>query len=307
MELGFKVDGFLRKRGWRPGVGTDWDRAGAVRELRFFRDRGFTVVEFTADIHSSTGPFFHFSNDEWRLTRQVVEEAGLRCHSILGWRRMISREPWVSEKQGDLDHIAAVSAILGLKIIDTMVAYPMAAAGGRPPFRSLWHASTYDFEASAAFLKPYARRLADFGAALAIEIHEDTLSDTAVSALRLRELINEPNVGLNPDTLHNAWQFPGEAVADAATQARLVAPYVNHWHVKQFLRRPGPDGQLVAGSAHADEGDQPIATLVQHLVAAGYQGAAIHECGRGDHAYALIRFRDYLRWLLDEYVPNVPL
>jgi hypothetical protein len=70
--------------------------------------------------------------------------------------------------------------------------------------------------------------------------------------------------------------------------------------------QPGADGQLQQQSVHADEGVQPLGALVGELVAAGYRGAAIHECGRGDQAYALLRFRDYLRWLLDDYLPNVP-
>jgi hypothetical protein len=42
------------------------------------------------------------------------------------------------------------------------------------------------------------------------------------------------------------------------------------------------------------------------LANSGYAGAALHECGRGsDPAYSLKRFRDYFRWLLDEYIPAV--
>ena len=93
MELGFKAEGFLRKRGWKPGAGSDWDTAATVKELRYWRDQGFEVVEFTADQRSTTGEFFKFTPGEWKRTREVIEEAGLKPHSILGWRRMISRDP----------------------------------------------------------------------------------------------------------------------------------------------------------------------------------------------------------------------
>jgi hypothetical protein len=118
-------------------------------------------------------------------------------------------------------------------------------------------------------------------------------------------MIDEPNVGLNPDTMDNGWHFPGETLPDATTQVRQVAPFVNHWHVKQFER------QLVVGvwqtfPAHADEGTQPVGLIARLLTAAGHSGAAIHECGRGsDDAYSLKRFHDYFRWLLDDYVPGV--
>lgn len=313
MQLGFKVDGMLRRRGWKPGALSEWDIAGTVRELRYWRDQGFEVVEHTADLNSATGDYFRFTPDEWRKTREVVEEAGLRMHSVLGWRRMICREPWAPEKLADLQRIAEVSEILGLRIVDVMVAYvypqgPIVGGAPRPPFRSLWDATLQDFEVSAARLKAYARQIAGFGASLSLEIHEDTLHDTAVSALRLLTLIDEPNVGVNPDTLDNAYYFPGEAVPDAATQAKMVAPYVNHWHVKQFTRALGPDGQWQVSAAYADEGSQPIQTIVQHLLRAGYRGAAILECGRGaDEAYNMKRFRDYLHWLIDDYGSSVLL
>jgi hypothetical protein len=51
----------------------------------------------------------------------------------------------------------------------------------------------------------------------------------------------------------------------------------------------------------------PIGEMTRIFTRAGFTGAAIHECGRGsDPAYALKRFTDYMRWLMDEYVPNMP-
>ncbi len=308
MELGFKVDGFLTRFGWRPGA-AEWDRAGVARELRYWRQQGLTVVELTADLHASTGPFFQFRPGEWREVRSLIEDCGLRSHSILAWRRMICREPWVEEKWQDLLRIAEVAEILGLKIVDVMVAYPLAGPSGgaasRPRFRSLWDATEGDFLLAAERLKRYARQLASFGASLSLEIHEDTLHDCAPSALRLLKLIDEPNVGVNPDTMDNGWLFPSEILPDAITQVKQVLPHVNHWHVKQF-ERSLVDGVWKMSPAHADEGTQPVGAIARLLAGAGYTGAAIQECGRGnDHAYSLKRFRDYFRWLLDEYIPAV--
>src|SRR5262249_25389924 len=134
---------------------------------------------------------------------------------------------------------------------------------------------------------------------------EDTLHDCAPSALRLLKLIAEPNVGLNPDTMDNAWLHPGENLPDALTQIEQVLPHVNHWHVKQF-ERSLVDGVWRTFPAHADEGTQPVGAIARRLAERGYAGAAIHECGRGtDAAYRLKRFLDYFHWLLEEYVPGV--
>jgi sugar phosphate isomerase/epimerase len=308
VELGFKLDSFLTNHGRQPGV-AEWDRSGLARELRYWRAQGLTTVEITADLYSSTGPFYRYAPGEWRVLRALVEDCGMRCHSILAWRRMICREPWVEEKWQDLLRIADVAELLGTRIIDVLVAYPNAGptggAAGRPRFRSLWDATEQDFILAAERLKRYARRIADFDASVAIEIHEDTLHDCAPSALRLLKLIGEPNVGVNPDTMDNAWLHPGENLPDALTQVEQVLPYVNHWHVKQF-ERSLVDGVWRTFPAHADEGTQPVGTIARRLAETGYAGAAVHECGRGtDAAYRLKRFLDYFKWLLEEYLPGV--
>ena len=309
MLLCFNIDGLLQKYGWQPGAGSGWDTAKTVKELRFFREMGFEVVENVANAHARTNPFFHFTTEEWRQTRAVVEDAGLRFHSNNARRRLLWRQPAAEEDWQSLLHIAKVSEWLGLAVVDIMVAPPLPFGGrNRPIVKSLWTATDRDFEVSAKMLKEYARRLGDFGAELTLEIHVDTIHDCAPSALRLMRMIDEPNVGVNPDTLDNAWLFPGEDVPGAVEQAKMVAPHVNHWHVKQYTRTLSPDGEWRHGGAHADEGTQPIGTFAQLFVNAGFDGAAYHECGRGaDRSYAMKRFCDYFRWLLDEYIPNVPV
>jgi sugar phosphate isomerase/epimerase len=297
MLLGFKVDGIIRNYGWGTGADSDWDIAKTEKELRFQREQGFQVVEITADMSSQTGAFFKVSKDEWRKTKAVIEEAGLRLHSVLAWRRMICRPPWAEEKWQDLLCIASVAESLSIPIIDIMVAPPLPQ-GDRPLLRSI-DATQSDYEISAAKLKEYAQRLANFGVAISLEIHEDTIHDCAPAALRLLQMIDEPNVGVNPDTLDNGWIFPEESLPDAIEQAQMVAPYVNHWHVKQYIRTLGPDGQWQREAAHADEGTQPIGEMARIFFAAGFKGAIIQECGRGGGNEAMRRFIDYMRSLTE--------
>jgi|GEM_PF-2252724 sugar phosphate isomerase/epimerase len=313
MRLGLKVDAILKKYGWGAATDTPWDIKKTVQELRFWHDQGFEVVEVTSDLSSQRGSFFQMTDDDWRSTRSVIEDAGLEIYSLLAWRRMICRPAWAEEKWADLLHIAHISEILGVSIVDVLISppkplNPFVGQPARPLFRSRWDATDQDYAVSATKLKEYAQRLAGFSSALAIEIHEDSIHDTAESALRLLSLIDEPNVGLNPDSMDNAWLYPDdEDIPDAVTQANMVAPYVNHWHVKQYLRTMQADGNWQREPVHADEGTQPIHAYAQALVQAGYSGVAIHECGRGaDYGYAMRRFLDYMRWLLDEYIPNVP-
>ncbi|MEM2905167.1 MAG: TIM barrel protein, partial [Candidatus Bathyarchaeia archaeon] len=296
-----KVDPVLKKYGWGPGAGSNWDVARTEEELRYWREQGFEVVELTADMFSQTGPFFKMSAEEWVKTRAVVERAGLRFHSILAWRRMICRQPWAEEKWRDLLHIAKVSEILSLKVVDVMVAPPGPPWPGpeRPMLRGLWDTTPSDFEISAARLKEYARLLARFGASISLEIHEDTIHDTPHTALRLLHMIDEPNVGVNPDTVDNGWIYPGEPLPSPVEQAFMVAPYVNHWHVKQWIRTLGPDRQWQRRPSHADEGTQPIAEMARILYNAGFRGAMIQECGRGDGDESMRRFAEYMHRLIE--------
>ena len=313
MLLGFHADSMLSKHGWQPGAGSSWDTHKAAKELTFFRNMGLEAYESMAGMSSKTAPWFQYSDDEWRTARKVVEDAGMNIYSILAWRRMICRPPWAEEKWQDLLHIAHVAEILGVKAIVIFIAPPIALGPveGKPPrpmIRSLWDATDRDFEISAEKLKQYCRQIAGFGAEISLEIHADCIHDCAPSALRLLHMIDEPNVGINPDTLDNRWLFPGEDVPDPIEQAHMVAKYVNLWHIKQYLitlNRETNEWELKL--EHADEGSFPIGEMMRIFIKAGFKGAAIHECGRGgDPAYSLKRFTDYMKWLRDEYVPNMP-
>ncbi len=311
MLIGFRPNPLFEKYGWAPG--REWDRQGALAELEFWRRQGVAIVELASDLRATDGAFFRFSDAEWRDLRSLVAQSGLPMHSVLAWRRMLCREPWATTQSAELDRITWVAELFGVKVVTIMIAFPWFGTPGhdqpRRRFRSLTDATEGDFTLAAERLKAYARRLSGFGAALTLEMHDDTLHDTARSALRLREMIGEPNVGVNPDTLDNAWLYPGLPLGDAIAQAREVAPYVNHWHVKQFRRAwsatAWTGGDWILGGAHVDEGDQPIAAMGQAFWDAGFRGAAILESGGGaDFTAALRRHVTYLRWLVEEYWPR---
>ena len=317
-KLGFKVNPILRRHGWAPGASSDWNTKATVKELSFWHEQGYEVLELLPDHYTQEGFIFDFSDDEWVKTRKVVEDSGMRVEGILGWRRMVFREPWMKEKRAEMDKMAAIGEILGVNIIDIQLVYQLPfvpAAGGpaRQLFRSLWDATTADFEIAAEWGKQYAQRLARFGAAVALQLHPDGLCDIPSSTLRLMEMIDEPNVGINPDTFDNQWiypEYPGSVVPSAAEQCRILAPYVNYWHAKNWVRSLGSDGMWQFSRRHLDEGDQPITLMVQNLVDANFSGGVILECGHGfEYSVApatLLRSRDHLTWLRDVYAPAVP-
>lgn len=318
-RLGFKLNPILRRHGWAPSAGSDWDKQATEKELSFWRNQGFEALELLPDHYTKEGQIFDFSDDEWRETLAVVSASGMTVEGILGWRRMMFREPWVEECRAEMERIAQIGEILQVKIIDLQPVYslPLVPAAGGPArqlFRSLWDATTSDFELAARTLKEYARRIGAFGSSVALQLHPDGLCDVPKSTFRLMEMIDEPNVGINPDTFDNEWiypDYPRSVVPGAAAQCQLLAPHVKYWHAKNWERTLGANGLWQFKMKHLDEGMQPISLMVQHLVAAHYSGAVILECGRGfEYSVApatLLRSRDYLTWLRDVYAPAVPL
>lgn len=325
--MGFKANPFLEQYGWKPGAGSDWDKEATAKALRFWADQGYEAAEMVPDHYTGGGNFLSLTDDELTTIRKVFEDSGITIHGFLGWRRMFWREPWIDLKSGDMYEFARMAELLGCTNVDVQPAYslPIVPAAqsqpvispGRGPtrqmFRSLWDATPGDFEAAAKWLKEYAQRVADFGATLSLQMHPDCLADIPVSTIRLIDMAEEPNIGLNPDTFDCEWQYPEYQdfiVPTAAEACKIVAPYVNYWHAKNWRRVPGPDGHWKFFRTHLDEGDQPIGLMVQNLVDVGFDGAVILECGRG-FEYAttpatLLRSRDYIKWMAEVYAPAVP-
>ena len=124
-KLGFKVNPFLERHGWKQGALSDWDKASTVKELSFWHEQGYEAVEMLPDHYTGLGSFLAMTDAEWTETRAVIEDAGYQVYGILGWRRMFGREPWVKEKMGDMDRVAEVAEILGCRVIDILTAYPL--------------------------------------------------------------------------------------------------------------------------------------------------------------------------------------
>ena len=106
-----------------------------------------------------------------------------------------------------------------------------------------------------------------FGVTLALETHDDW-TDSAVFARLMRE-VDHPRVRVLWD-LHHPYRTNGEAAA--LTYANL-SPYTVSIHVK--------DSRPTADSGHQyvllGEGDVPLKTMLDLLVAGGYRGYAILE------------------------------
>jgi D-psicose/D-tagatose/L-ribulose 3-epimerase len=114
------------------------------------------------------------------------------------------------------------------------------------------------WERAATVLREAARFARDLGVTLGIETvnrYESFLINTADQALRLREMIGEPNVGVHLDSFH--LNIEEESLYEATAKA---APYLCHFHLCESHR-----GEVGTGLVNFDD-------IFQALAEAGYSG-----------------------------------
>jgi D-psicose/D-tagatose/L-ribulose 3-epimerase len=132
-------------------------------------------------------------------------------------------------------------------------------------------------EWSAAAYREAARFARDLGVTLGIEPvnrFENFLINTAEQAIRLREMIGEPNVGVHLDSFH--MNIEENNLYEATARA---APYLCHFHLCENHR-----GELGTGLVNFDE-------IFRALAEAGYSGTAGLEMFASSTAPAVFMWR----------------
>jgi 3-dehydroshikimate dehydratase len=109
-----------------------------------------------------------------------------------------------------------------------------------------------------------AARAADrMGLEFAVEMHTNTLADTATSAKRLVEDVGEDNFGLNYQPLPSLDD-------NAVKRLKRVLPYVSHFHAQNYAALDG-DAEKI-GRASLAEGVIDFVPLMSLLQDNGYDG-----------------------------------
>ena len=206
---------------------------------------GFDVLEI---------PLFVTSQMSAAATRERADAVGIGVSGCLGCPPQADPTGDDREtRQKALDYLKEhiqVTADMGAFLLSGTV----YAAGRRP--QSL--PTSEHWERSAAVLKEAARFAANLGVTLGLEPvnrFEGFLINTAAQALKLKEMIGEPNVKLLLDSFHMNIEEDnlGEAIAGAA-------PHLCHFHLCENHR-----GEI--GTGHVDF-DEVFGTLAK----AGYSG-----------------------------------
>lgn len=298
-----KIAYAFRRSTYYPYVGDPWNLPGREARaawLKTVRELGFDGIEIANN--AVGGP--DASVAQIRELRAEIEANGLTCACIRGGGGLANPRIASANRQRIAEAIRFASQ-MGCHLVNTTVGTPTVndrpgSFVGEPVSQgSSRDAHESDFETTARGFRELARLAADAGINLSIEVHQHSIVDNSWSALHLLELIDQPNVGINPDLGNILWTY--DVPEETSEQAILaLAPRATYWHCKNlrrvhipennhtiFLRVPLPDGEI----------DYRFA--ISAMVAAGYQGyLAIEGLQLGDQITGDGRSLEYVKRVL---------
>jgi sugar phosphate isomerase/epimerase len=181
----------------------------------------------------------------------------------------------------------------------------LSAGSGPNVPNSSREAADSDYEITGREIAVAADFAADLGIEISLEVHDGTIVDNSASALRMLEIVDRPNVGVNPDVKNmlRAKEIPDESWEGFFES---LAPHTNYWHCKNVHRIHVPQiGYSTLLYTSLSEGDINYRFAVETMLEAGYNGCmTIEGAVTGDQLDSDRRCLAYCRSLIDELVPK---
>ena len=270
--------------------------------LRKVREAGFEGIEV------GLGQGIGRTEAEVRELRRELEDAGVPCAALRGGGGFAS--PRVAAQNRErLQEAIHTAAWIGADLVNMSIGIPTdnppgqvgGGVGGRRSPGGSRTAGEADFEVTARYLREAADLAASLGVAISIELHQHSIADNSRSCLHLLELIDRPNVGVNPDLGNLYWNYEEpEETAEACIVA--LAPKAKYWHCKQLHRLHIPElERAYFMPVPLPDGGIDYRFAITAMVDAGYQGfLAIEGVREGDQLSGDARSVRYCREILDE-------
>ncbi len=295
----------FRRSALYPYVGDDWNLPGRevrAQFLRTVRDLGFDGIEIANN--AVGGP--NAPAETIRELRQELADNGVPCVCVRAGGTLATPRVAAANRQR-LDDAIRFAAQMGCNLVNTAIATPTVPnlpgqRVGEPVSQgSSRDARESDFQVTAQAIREAARRAADHGIAISIEVHQNSIVDNSWSALHLLDLIDQPNVGINPDLGNILWTYD---VPEETSEHAIVAlaPRARYWHCKNLKRVHIPENRhTIFLRVPLPDGDIDYRFAISAMVAAGYAGyLAIEGAQLGDHLTADGRSIAYVKQILAE-------
>jgi sugar phosphate isomerase/epimerase len=265
-------------------------------ELAELREAGFDAVDL---VDSWLAPGY-LSAAELRELAAVLGDTGLRLAGISVVRRSV-----IDPRDGtaNLDYTLRsldAAAALGAPVVSIGFHRPLTPEQRSASF---WlvdpprdDRSEANWALAADRVGRVVARAEELGIAVALELHEGTLLDSAAGALRVIELVGSTSLGVNPD-LGNLVRVPEPLAASWEETLRAVLPHTTYWHVKNYARVERP-GLVVTLPSELEAGHVDYRRALGLALDAGYDGPVCIEHYEGDALGAIARGRVYVEQVI---------
>ena len=278
------------------GGGLPTDATDRRRFLDHAKAIGFDGIEL---------PAMNLSDAEAKTLRSELEDAGMPCVAIRGGGGAAHPRVAAANKQSMINAVN-FAANIGAGVVNSTVTTPPRDPNGKGTYRgepvsqgSSRLASAIDYERTAKAVSEVAGIAANQGVEISIEIHQNSIADNSWSALHLLELIDAPNVGVNPDLGNIYWTYdiPEESCEDAIV---ALAQHVNYWHCKSLYRVHIPDLETaIYVQAPLPDGEIDYRFAIAALLEVNYDGyLAIEGIRDGDQFHQDGRSVAYVKSVL---------
>ena len=263
-------------------------------ELGELRTAGFEAIDLV-DSWLTPGAM---SESALRELRAVIDDSGLELAGVSVIRRSVT-DPVVGEANLEFTlRSVEAAASLGAPIVGIGFHNPLTAQQKEWPF---WTVPGYQdardeatWEIAAKRVGLVAERAAALGLEITLELHEGTLLDSPAGAIRIIEQSGASNVGINPD-LGNLVRIPARLPAGWLQLVKESLPYMNYWHVKNYLRIEAPEvGVALSYPTDLEFGMIDYRAALRLALAHGYGGPLCIEHYEGDALWAIEKGRRYL-------------
>jgi sugar phosphate isomerase/epimerase len=271
--------------------------------LRRIAALGFDGIEVGLDAVGSEG-----TEQRAQELRRELADAGVPCVAVRGGGSLA--HPRLRAASGKrLERTIRLAAWLGAGVANTGLTTPPHDPKG--PGAHNWGESTSqgssrtateaEYEATAAALRTAGDMAAGLGVDISIEVHQHSIVDNSWAALHLLDLVDRPNVGVNPDLGNIYWTYdePEEGTEKAIV---ALAPRAKYWHCKNLMRLNIPQLRYsVMQRVPLPDGDIDYRFAISAMRAAGYQGyLAVEGVALGDQLTADGKSLAYVRAILRE-------
>lgn len=198
----------------------------------------------------------------------------------------------------------AAAARLRAPLVSIGLHRPLNGAQLDGPFWLVPHPRDPDDDATFALV---TERIAEICAAaesydmqVSLELHESTLLDRSGRVRRILRSVASPRLGVNLD-LGNLIRVPGAPAETWQETTAALAPDVNYWHMKNYLRAGHPSlGNVVSHQCLLGDGEIDYRSALRTVAGAGYTGPLVVEHYGGDGLWALHEGRRYLETVIEE-------